>query len=292
MRSVLLGALAMVALVAGCGGGGGGGSSDAVDLTKWLPRGTANYQALDFAAFKDALGLDEDADPRTNPKLDMISRPVLDDLLPESSERSVAPGLADAGAPGPNELSTALLDAIDPASITAAAVSRSEVGRVVVDTAVFATTADTGEIGSELGDLGYRDVDGILERGGEWPAVRLEDGLVFASSSADQLRALPDEPADELPATLLGDLNGDDVFVSAVPMGCVRENGASVAADGDGEVAVLIDHEADPQGLVVVGSLDSEPQADGDIVTADAKPDDERPGALLLHAERIPGYDC
>jgi hypothetical protein len=288
MRRAFPAALTAVALLAGCGGGGGGGTSDAVDLTKWLPSTTASFEALNLVAFKDALGLDEDADPRTNEQLDAVSEPIFSNLLPQAPDSWT--GYRSDSRP------TGVLEAVDPSSITAAASSDAEAEHTTGNTTVYATTEDTGEIGSRLGDLGYRDEGGVLEHPDsgklEWPAIKLDEGLVFASRSAEDLRAIPEERGEDLPAALLGKLEGDDIVVSTVPTDCVRESGASVSADGDAQAGVLVDQEADASRLVVVGGLDGESHSDGEEVVADVEPSEQAPGARALRAELIPSYDC
>jgi hypothetical protein len=142
----------------------------------------------------------------------------------------------------------------------------------------IATRADTGEIGSALGDLGFRDRDGILTRRGDETAFLLDLGLVFASEDPALLRGLPDDPREEVPDPLLEELDGPfTVTVPSGPSDCVRRQGASGHPDGSGEVAFLTQGEADVEGIqpglsFPSGSEIEDPEADENIASAEIIP--------------------
>lgn len=248
--SAALAALAVAAL-AGCGGGGGGGGNAAVSLTRWLPSNAPGYAAADLAALRDDLGLDEESDP--------LERP--DNALAAAAGAVLGP------------LALSLPDAVDLRFATEVATAREGEGAITA----IATSADTGEIGSALGDAGYRDRGGVLVGEPGSPAFKLVVGIVFAAPSPTPLRAIPDEPADEAPDPLIEDLSGPYVETRVSRAPCARIEGATGLADGSGEVVVLLDPGADAPDLrtqdtptVKVG----EPEADGETLSVEAEPAD------------------
>lgn len=272
-------ALAFAALVAaGCGDGGNGGENAAVALTERLPVGADRYVAVDLAALRDGLDLDADADP----------------LSPSApAPFAIAANAALAGLRGGGSIAPAIDATADLGLATAIAGSESPDGPVVV----IATAEDTGEIGSRLGDIGFRDRGGILAEPGRPAAFRLEDGIVFASTAAAALRALPDEPRDEPPDPLLDDLDAPYVETAPTPGGCVRSQGATGEPDGSGEVALLIDGDADAdrvQRSTVAGIELGAPEADGDLLTVAARGSPAAAGLAAPEALRsgAVAYDC
>jgi hypothetical protein len=260
--------------VAGCGGDDDPVEGGALGLTEWLPRDWESYAAIDIAAFKDELDLDEDADPTTAPELEQLTALHFDVLRT---------GLGDSGE---------VLEAVEPASVTAAAISGSVDGRERRRIAAFATTGDLGEVGSRLGDLGYREVDGVLEGAAGEPAIRLEDGIVFASEDPDALRMIPDEQRDDPPAELLGELDGDDLAVYRVEARCYAETGAGVGVDGDTELGVLVPGGAEAEGMTPDTGEVGEADADGDVVVKPVIDPAAGAGALQQLQRYFPGYDC
>lgn len=276
--SAVAGAAALAALLAGCGGGSGGGDNTAVALTEWLPVGAPGYTAVDLAALREDLGGEEDLDP--------FSAPLGSNLLGAAS--LATDGLRDsAGAPASREL----LRILRFGEATSIAESRDSESPVTA----IATSADTGEIGSDLGDAGYRDRGGILVRGGD-PAVLLEIGIVFVSPDPAALRGIPDEPADEPPDPLLEELEGPFV-ATTLGQDCVRSQGASGEADGSGEVGLLIDGDADAGRVRAAGSPRielGEPEADGDVVTLAVEGPEDGAGFAAFDAlsDGAVTYDC
>jgi hypothetical protein len=292
-RFTAVGAALLALAVAGCGGGSGAGDgSDAAQLTKWLPPGSASYRAIDLTAFKDELGLPEDEDPWRG-RLGQQGAAPFAVLLPTVKPQES--GIVETGESIDGQTfnvpSTAILEAVGPESVTSAATSQSGSGAENVNMSVFATSGDTDEIGSALGDLGYRYDGGVLVKGDRDPAIRLDDGLVFASDSADALRAIPEEPASDYPAKLLGDIGGDDVRVAAYGFECVVESGVGADADGSGRIAFLIDGGAEADRLDPQDALAGDPDVDGDLVTAEVEPGDPGIGAADILA-LFPRYDC
>ena len=132
----------------------------------------------------------------------------------------------------------------------------------------------------------------MLVKGGRDPAIRLDDGLVFASNSAEALRAIPEEPGDDYPAKLLGEIGGDDVFVFAGGFECESESGVAADSDGSGRIAFLVDGGADEGRLRPQDALADDPVVDGDLITAEVKPGDPGRGAREIQADLFPSYDC
>jgi hypothetical protein len=283
----------MAGALAGCGGSGGGADNAAIELTKRLPPGAAAYEAIDLAAYKDAQGLPEDADPMSTAGLATAGQPPFNVFYPViKAKTGVMQRSEDISKDSFSSPPLTALDAIDPGSVTAAATSQESDRDREESVAVFATSADTGEIGSRLGDLGYKDVRGVLEAPGRGPSILLDDTVFYASDDADLLRALPDEPADDLPAALLGRLEGVDVIVSATRFGCIRESGVSVNGDGSSQIGFLIDGEASAERIEPADST-SDPRADGDVALADVAPEDApEPSARAIRARLFPRYDC
>lgn len=274
-------ALAVVApLSGGCGGGGSGpgGENAAVPLTEWLPRDAPGYVAVDLAALREDLGEEEDLDPFSAPP-----GSILHAAATEATDGMRGP----AGEPEPTEL----LRILRLGEATAIAESRASESAITA----IATSADTGEIGSELGDAGFADSGGVLLRAGD-PAIRLEVGIVFVSPDPAALRRLPDEPAEDVPDPLLEEL--DAPFVETIPgADCVRSQGASSEADGSGEIALVIDGGADASRVGVSSGARyglGEPDADGDVVKLEADPPEGPIGFAAVEALRdgAVSYDC
>jgi hypothetical protein len=291
MRRAFLAALATIALPAGCGGGGGG-TSDAVDLTKWLPGDATSYRVADVSQLKEDLGLPEDANP-VDPFKDQTqdaAMQILAIFLP-----------AQQGATTGNPFKTPLVGAIDPPAITAAAEAALGTGPHSPRLAVLETTADTGEVGSALGDLGYTDVNGILvpphDSGGA-PSVWLEDSLIFASTDLAALRSIPDDPADALPLRILGEVDGTGIV--AVPAGdlpaanedCVEEY--ATAGDGDeGEIAFIVDGEAQADRFSPADNPQVEAvDVNGDLLVAHVDLSGHGESAEGFAASALANYDC
>lgn len=270
-RTALLaiGSALFLALLAGCGGGAGGGD-DAVALSRWLPAGADSYTAVDLTAFREGLDLPEDAD---------------------ATGRELAPYSGPALAPVFAARDRKVLSALEPGALTAIA-SDGEVS-------AMATTADTGEIGSALGDLGFTDEGGVLvygdlgsgSGGRESVAFRLDDGLIFAATDPAALRSLPKEPAEKAPSPLLNDFDAPYVFIAGVPgPGCIRAQVATAQPGGDGEIAWLVDGgassdavESQGSGAIEVG----EPEVDGDLVTVPVSYADEGTGGGIASREAL-----
>jgi len=274
------GALFVALLGGGCGGGGSGpgGENAAVPLSEWLPRDAPGYVAVDLAALREDLGDEEDLDP--------FSAPPGSTLYVAATEAT--DGIrGPAGETGPTDL----LRILSLGEATAIAEARDSESAITA----IATSADTGEIGSDLGDAGFADRGGVLLRGGD-PAIRLEIGIVFVSPDPAALRTIPDEPADDAPDPLLEELEAPFVETT-LGADCVRSQGASGEADGSGELALLIDGAADAS-LTRVAEGDrfglGEPDADGDVVTLDANPPEGPTGFAAVEALRdgAVSYDC
>lgn len=289
LPGIVIGALSLCLGVAGCGGGGG--TSSAVELTKRLPAGAPSYRVVDLTTLRADLGLPEDADPLAG-DLALITTPVL----------GTVPGVAG----------TEVAAALDLGLATAAATAADSV-------TVLATQADTGDIGSSLGDLGFEDRGGILERpgaarrsgqveqvaAGQVPgetglgpasaAVRLEEGLIFFADDPALLRGLPAEPLDDLPAELLTDLDDAPVIDVTSVDTCFRETGKTAEADGSGELAFLVDGIAEADRLTPEsegGFTFGEPKVDGDLITVPVSSDSPGFAALNVAAALLTTYDC
>jgi hypothetical protein len=166
-RTTTIATLLLAGALAGCGGGTGTGGNAAIELTKRLPTGAAAYTAVDLAAYKDAQGLPEDADPMSTAGLATVGQPPFDVFYPPvRGKTATVTANADIEEVSFHSPRLKALDAIDPGSVTAAATSQESDRNGEDSVAVFATSADTGEIGSQLGDLGYMDVRGVLEAPG------------------------------------------------------------------------------------------------------------------------------
>lgn len=248
-------AVAALALAAG-GCGGGAGSNGVAELTRNLSAEQDSYAVVDLAAMREDLGLDEESDPLTaapSSPLATGAEPALAGLLAgrRAGDANFALGLDQA---------------------TAVAASEGPDGAV----SVIQTDADTGEIGSALGDIGYEERGGVLVRD-PGPSFRLDVGLIYAAASPAPLRNLPEEPLDELPDPLLDELDAPLVEVDRSNAGCVLSEGATGEAEGTGEVSLLIDGDAEAERLSagdVPGVAFGEPDADGDVVSVDAAPAD------------------
>lgn len=284
MRKLLTAALAVVALIGGCGDDDNPVEGGGVGLTEWLPKDAVTYTAVDIAAYKEELDLPEDADPTSEPELEQVAVGPFSYLLPKSSLRLQT---AQSGKPLRFE---AVLEAVDPTPVTAAATSGST-GSEGAGVAAFATTADEGEIGSRLGDLGYRDSGGVLVRSRGEPAIRLEEGLVFASDDPEALRDVPDEQRDDPPLKLLEELDGEDLAVTRVDGSCFAESGAATRADGTAELAVLVPGGAEAERMEPDLEAVGEPDADGELVVVPVEAA-ENAGARFLLNQYLPGYDC
>jgi len=273
-KTASIGALVVVLLIAGCGGGDGG--SEAIDLTKRLAPGGDFYAVVDVATLKQDLGLPEDADP-----LDITaeSDPVAELVSPALSPLA---GLVD----------PEIAEALDLGAVDAAAASSIGSDGVTV----ISTTADTGEVGSALGDLGFEDRGGILEGDGEGaPTFRLEEGFILVAADPSLLRDLPAEPADELPAPMLGELDGSGIFISTRPSACTTGFGMGSDADGSGEVGFLVEGGADAARLELdedAGISFGVPEVDGALITVAVDSDDGSAAAPAAAALLLVNYDC
>ena len=268
-------ALAVATLLSACGGGGSGGN--AVDLTKRLPHGADSYVVADLTKLREDLGLPEDADPLApkaggDPAFTELAGPSFDAL----TRQLPAPGV---------------LGALDLGAVRAAALATTG-GEGV---AVLSTDADTGDVGSNLGDLGYRDRGGILTGDGSGPSFHLEPGLIFVSGDPGRLRQLPDEPSDQLPATLLGEVDGDVIASLPGLADCSAGVAASAGADGDGELALLIDGGADAGRLRLADSSAvsfGDPAVDGDLITVPVSSGSGGFAAYRALTLLLVAYDC
>jgi hypothetical protein len=267
----LLACAGLAAAASGCGGGAG--SNGVAELTKRLSPQALTYDVADFTTLREDLGLDEEADP-----LDSEN-----DVLAAAASRS----LAVLAVP---EIDPAVISALELGSARSAATSSGPGGLVTM----IATDADTGEIGSALGDLGYSDAGGVLvKRGGL--SFRLDVGIVFVSDPA-ALRALPEEAADDLPDPLLNELDGPFVEVSkqsAESGPCVRSAGVTSEADGTGSYAFRVNGDADAAAVRDGGDgVDfDEPEADGEIASVEADAGGH-PAALIVSGLGSVGYEC
>ncbi|MFN8151867.1 MAG: hypothetical protein U0R24_12185 [Solirubrobacterales bacterium] len=253
LATIAVALLAASALWAGCGGDGGtggGADGDAVELSRWLPADAGSYSAVDLMTFRDDLDLADDADATG------------EDLAPYA-----APGLAPVFAAGDQDL----IAALEPGALTAIASSGGSARPDGAGLSAMATSADTGEIGSALGDMGFREEAGVLVREGSSVAFKLEDGLIFAATDPAALRSLPEEPRDQSPSQLLEDLDAPFVYIVSVPgSGCIRSQAATAEPGGDGEIAWLVDGGADADAVDAQDSSAievGEPDVDGDLVT-------------------------
>lgn len=275
--------LAASALWAGCGGGGGtggGADGDAVELSRWLPADAGSYSAVDLMTFRKELDLADDADATGV------------DLAPYA-----APGLAPVLAAREG----ALIAALEPGALTAIASSGGSVrpgdGDVL---SAMATSADTGEIGSALGDMGFREEGGVLVREGSPVAFKLEDGLIFAAADPAALRSLPKEPGGQPPSRLLQELDAPFIFIVGVPgSGCIRSQAATAEPGGDGEIAWLVDGGADADAVDAQDSSAievGEPDVDGDLVTIPVSYAEEGTGSGVAARDALGSfqvsYDC
>jgi len=269
-RRILL-PLAAAALLAGCGDDDNPVEGGAIGLTEWLPKDAVTYTAVDIAAFEEELDLPEDANPMKEPAL-------------EPHATAFAALLARRG-PEPE----AVLEAVDPGEVTATAASGSADGVVVT---ALATVADEGEIGSRLGDLGYREADGVLEGGDGRPAIRLEEGIVFVSDDPDALREIPKEQREDPPLELLGELDGEDLAVTRIDDQCFTEIGAATRADGAAELAVLVPGGAEAERMEPDTGEVGEADADGEVVVKPVIEPGDGASARTLVSRFFPGYDC
>lgn len=240
--------IALAAVGSSCGGsGGGGGDNDGVALTEHLSTDADYYSAVDLTLLREDLDLPEDADPLAGDLAPFGSIP-LNPLLE----------VAD----------TEVRDALELPFAYAAAGADTEDGFV----GVIGTTADTGEVGSVLGDLGFRDQAGVLVNEGKpgAVAVRLDLGLIYVSQEPAALRTIPAEPADDPPTELLGELDAP-VIQTIPPPACGREAALTANADGSGELVYLINGGADatklePSSDGGSGATFGEPEVDGDLI--------------------------
>jgi hypothetical protein len=190
-------------------------------------------------------------------------------------------------------LDDSIIRAIDPGAITVAAKRQTRgSGKGYANLAAFATAADTGEVGSALGDLGYRDVDGILVRGQDDPAIRLDDGLIFASNDVAALRSVPDEQADDVPLDILGRAPGDAIIASGAGPDCVRESATVTTADGAASIAFLVDGDADGDRVQPQSAIINDPDVHGNFVEAQVQGGGPTTGPALIQAKLLPSYDC
>jgi hypothetical protein len=294
IRRALIAALAAAALLAGCGGGGGGGTSDAVDLTKWLPDDATSYRVADVSGIKEDLGLPEDANP-VDPLKDEtqdaalqiigIFIPPVSATIPAGTKPPEVPRFRD----------MPLLNAIDPAAVTAAASAILGPGPDIPRTVVLETTADTGEVGSALGDLGYTDDGGILvppDDIKDAPTVRLDDGLIFASTEPDALRSIPDDPADELPLRILDEVDGRQIVATRTDADCVVES--AIAGDREeGELAYIVDGQAEEDRFTPAGDSQVEDiDVHGDLLVAHVELRGDQQSINDFVSVNLPGYDC
>lgn len=263
-------------VLSGCGSSGG--TSNAVDLTKRLAPDAPSYRVVDFTTLRVDLGLPEDADPLTG-DLAVLASPALGSL-PAVTGMPIAATL-DLGR------ATAAATATERESVT-----------------VLSTEADTGDIGSALGDLGFVDRGGVLEeveqpepseRPAPAPAIRLEEGLIFIAEDPALLRDLPADPLDDLPAELLGDLGDAPVIVTIEVDACVRATGMTAEADGSGELAFLVDGGADAERLSPAdeqGLEFGEAEVDGDLITIPVSSVDGGYAAMDAAMGLLTSYDC
>ena len=262
-----------VAAVAGCGGSDGGEGA-AVDLTKRLPADADFYSTVDLGALRQGLDLPDDADPLDG------------DLLSFSGPLGI---LAQFGDPDVTE-------ALELPQAFALATAVTADGPVTA----IATHADTGEIGSTLGDLGFEDQGGVLSGGdSQTLAVRLDDGAIYLARDAEGLEGIDREPADDPPRQLLEELDAPLIQTTPSP-DCARESAITANADGSGEIAYLIDGGADASRLAPPESdVDDrvtfgEPQVDGDLITlmVEAEGDGNVLVAQQVQAQLFLVYEC
>nr|MBA2523333.1 hypothetical protein [Solirubrobacterales bacterium] len=165
--SAIVGMLMVVGAVAGCGSSSGG--SAAVALTKWLPPGADFYSAADLVSLREDLDLPEDADPLPSPE------PLGDPNASADFVELARLALADLVELSADPRVIAALD-LGTARTIASSSDRSGFALTIVS-----TSADTGDIGSALGDLGFADHGGILSKGSAGPSFRLDDGLIIVA---------------------------------------------------------------------------------------------------------------
>ena len=272
---LVAGALALSPGLAGCGEDTPSGGHDPVDLTRRLAPDAGEYVVADLARLRADLGLPEDADPLG-----------VQSAAEEFSGLGMRP-LAGLLAALPSRDVTA---ALDLGAARAAAYSSS--GRDGVT--ALATDADTGDVGSDLGDLGYEDMGGILEQKGE-PNLRLEAGLIFASGDPALLRDLPKDPLDELPAPLLGEVDGDVILYRSPGVGRCTNVAASTDAEGDGELVIEVDGGAEIDNLELDqggGVRFGEPKVDGEIITVPVSSTRGGFAAEVATFGLLVSYDC
>lgn len=255
LRAVPIALAALALTASGCGAGAG--SNGVAELTKRLPPGAETYDVADFVALREDLGLGEETDPL---KSDAGAIRV--------AARSAMAALGEHSDPK-------VLAALELKLARSAATGDTPAGPVTL----IGTNADTGEIGSALGDLGYVDRGGVLVGGRGEPSFRLDTGAIFVAGDPALLRRIPEEPADELPDPLLDSLDAPFVEVERLGVGCVASRGATGEADGSGEVNFRVDGEADASRVEITdaGGVDlGEPEADGDVASVEARlePDD------------------
>lgn len=278
MKRLLLTGLALIPLAAGCGGGSEGtGGNAGVELTKRLPDGESSYVAVDLDGLRDGTGLDADAE---------LFPP------PEGAEPLVtfATGAAISGfftAP----LDPEVLTALDPGSASAIASSRGDFDGLTV----IATDADPEIVRGDLEKLGYDERDGILTHRGERAGFIVEDGLILAAARAADLGDLPEEPAGDLPESLLE--RADGVYVDTLEFGddCLQATATSLDTDGTGEVSYRVDGEPDPDKLNFEDTdavTFAEPEVDGDTISIAGSGEPDAVAIRDAVQENFFFYDC
>lgn len=270
----LVGALLLILASMGCGGDGDDG--DAVDLTKRLPAGADHYAVSDLAVLREDYDLPDDADP-------LSGNGGYDQGFLELATRPLA-GLLNT--PDPD-----VFAALDLGAVQAAALSSGG----GADVTVLATNADTGDVGSALGDLGFEDQGGILGKGGGSVSFRLDEGLIYAAGDPAQLRDLPDDPLDEIPDPLLEAVEGAAITLAPGLGDCTSGIATAANADGSGELAVAVDGGADASRLKLEESSSisfGDPEVDGDVVKVSVESEDGADGALIAVQRLQVTYDC
>lgn len=272
--AIAVAALCSAAL--GCGGGNGPEGSGAVDLTKRLAADADTYTAADLTTLRDDFDLSEEAEP------------LQSGGVPAGFVELAGPPFA--GLTREQLASPDVLGALELGLVHDAASATNDGDSVTV----LATDADTGDVGSNLGDLGYADSNGILSMDGQ-PSIRLEPGLIFAAKNQGLLSELPREPRGSLPTPLLDSVDGVSVTASSANADCIKGTAASASDERSGELAFLIDAGADASKLELSDSGAAsfgEPEVDGDVVRVAVSADEPGFAAYSALTLFLANYDC
>lgn len=290
-RGWLVASLAIAVAVGGCGGEDDSEPEppvgDAIELTRWLPEGGSFYDSMDVADFKDELGLPEDADPLADKKLSRYTSGNL------------------SGALFATNVQGDVREALDlPAVTQVASFSPSD---QAVDPITAMAGADPDRVRDALEALGFVEHDGVLEGPEGWRAegvdeedhgseqqnplaVRIEDGIIFTSSSAELLQSVRSEPG-ALPLPVQEELDGD-LTQAMLPYACIDGSGYEMDADGSGALIYLVDGGADPESFDAKdGGAFGTPEADGELLRVPFEIDPPN-APTELQVETFASYRC